>query len=469
MGVKRCLSFILALLLLGCAGFHNPDLYFSGLTTHLQQGNFSQALEQVEQGRTQQFYSKKDRVLYYLDKGAVLYYAGEYEQSNVALQAAENAMEELFTKSISNAAASLLLNDNMLAYSGEVYENFYVNIFKALNYLNMKKFDDAYVEIRRVNVKLRELSDKYEEMVQKMNASKDADIPIRAQSLNFHNNALAHYISYLIFRAEKEWDNCRISLNNVKSAVQTHSDIYQNSLPDFILEDMKTFSREGNYAIRPDRLHRLTMLSFVGSSPKKREIGGKITTYDNAIGISELDIPITLPNIPFPGMKAGYHFKFAFPILQEGSSIVNRIDVMINGHRAGRLYLFEDLGKIAVHTFKTKRDIIYFKTLIRTVIKGLAAAEAKKKLREETKANELGGWLINTLVDAGVDATEHADLRCWRTMPQHCYIGEVKVKPGVYEVALEYFDVNNQLIASQNFGSVKTDPNINILDSVFLY
>ncbi len=466
---KVCYLVSVVFLLLNCAGMRNSAVYFSGINTHLQKGNFQQALDHIEQGRTQQYYTKKDRVLYYLDKGMVLHYNGDYQQSNLSLEQAETSMEELFTQSISKAAASMLLNDTVLPYSGEIYENIYVNIFKALNYLNMNKFDDAYVEVRRVNVKLRELSQKYDEMVQKMNASDEAEIDIKAKSLDYHNNALAHFISYLIFRAEKEWDNARISLTNLQSAVQTHSNIYSRSLPGFLDEDLRVLQSNRLSVFRNDRSHRLTFISFVGNPPRKQEVGGQITTYKNAIGISKLDIPVSLPNIPFPGMKPGYHFKFAFPILREGSTLIRRIDVHIDGRKRGDLFLFEDMGKIAVHTFRTKRDIIYFKTLIRAVVKGLAAAEAKKKLREETKANELGGFLINTLVDAGVDATEKADLRCWHTMPQHCYIGEFRVEPGQHRVVLKYFDRNNRLIATQDFGTLKSEPDINLIDTSLLY
>ena len=58
------------------------------------------------------------------------HYNGDFEQSNTLLSKAETAFDELYTKSIGRAAASMLLNDNILEYSGEDYEDIYLNIFK---------------------------------------------------------------------------------------------------------------------------------------------------------------------------------------------------------------------------------------------------------------------------------------------------------------------------------------------------
>ncbi len=78
-------------------------------------------------------------MLYYLDLGMLHHYAGNYAKSNEFLQKAEYAIEELFTASVSKIATSLLLNDNALDYSGEDYEDIYLNIFKALNFIALGK------------------------------------------------------------------------------------------------------------------------------------------------------------------------------------------------------------------------------------------------------------------------------------------------------------------------------------------
>jgi len=98
--------------------------------------------------------------------GMLYHYDGDYVKSNEFLTEAEYAIEDLYTKSVGKAVASMLLNDNALDYFGEDYEDIYLNIFKALNYFHMNKSEDAFVEIRRVNNKLNLLEDKYKKNCQ---------------------------------------------------------------------------------------------------------------------------------------------------------------------------------------------------------------------------------------------------------------------------------------------------------------
>ncbi len=469
--MKSRMYFIVTLavaIVIGCASTRTNVNFFDTINANLQKADFNATIAQIEKGRELKEYTKKDRVLYYLDKGAVLYYMGQYKESAKHLNQAELDMEALFTKSISSAAASLLLNDNALPYFGEVYENLYVNILQAMNYINLEMFDDAYVEIRRVNEKLQELSDKYNELVQNMNQSDESEIKVQAKSLNFHNDVLAHYLSFLIFRAAREYDNCRISLLKMQQAWKTHTDIYNHEMPGLIKKQLILSSSRKEFIEQNEQHPKLNIVAFTGQAPRKKAVGGKITTYEDAIGISSLEFPVPLPNIPFPGMKEGYHFKFAFPILEKGYSQVDHIDAVIDGQMAGRLHLLENLGQVAFHTFETKKDIAYLKTIIRTVSKGLAAAEAKEKLRKETEANDFWGAIMDAAVDIGVDATENADLRCWRTMPNMCYIGEFNVNPGEHEILLKYYNKQKQLLHSQRWPAYNVRNSLNLIDAAFL-
>ncbi len=157
-------------------------------------------------------YADKDRVMLHLDKGIIFHYQDNYEESNKEFEAAEDAIEELYTKSISKGVFSFLLNDNSLAYDGEVYEDLYINIFKALNYLHLNDFDGAYVETRRrITNKLKELDVKLNQQINQLNSSDDSKFEISSVNLDYYNNVLANYLSFLIFRAEGEFDDSRIS------------------------------------------------------------------------------------------------------------------------------------------------------------------------------------------------------------------------------------------------------------------
>jgi len=105
---------------------------------------------------------------------------------------------------------------------------------------------------------------------------------------------------------------------------------------------------------------------------------------------------------------------------------------------------------------------------LRTVTKGLAAAEAKKKLKKEADANKILGAFIDFAVDAGVDASERADLRCWSTMPQKCYIGQVPLSAGKHQVQLIFLDRNGDEVDRQWVDNVELNEKINLLECTSL-
>ncbi len=455
------LRYILLLPLLAfiiqCASSLSYVNFFNTIVNDLQLGNYQTALKKIDLGRKENKYTVKERVLYYLDKGAVHYYVGNYQQSIENLEKADRAMEELFTKSVSQMASSWLVNDNVIDYYGEIYENVYVNVFKAMDYLDLNKSEDALVEVRRVNTKLQELEEKYGKMINSFNKSGKSKVKVKDTDVKFYSDALAHYLSYLIFRMDGEEDESRISRQKIKEAFATQPKVYYFSLPGPIRKRMPDINET-----------TLNVLAFTGPAPVKEPVGMLITSYDGYLGISDLSKSIALPNYPFPGMKAGYHFKFSFPVIRRQGSKIAYIKVFVDGNYKGSLELLEDMGKVAQHTFEQRKNFIYIKTLIRTVTKGLAAAKAKDELRKRSGNNLLGNILINAAVDAGVDATEKPDLRCWRTMPQNCYIGEFFIPKGKHTVEVQFLTRDNLLIQSKRVDNYEMKNNVNILDFVSL-
>ena len=119
-------------------------------------------------------------MLYYLDAGILHHLNENWEKSNELLHDAENEIQRLQSKSIAHGMASIVLSDSSLEYSGEDYEDIYINVFKALNYLKLGETENAFVEIRRVNDKLYFLEEKYARMAKEMNEDPEARIDRRA-------------------------------------------------------------------------------------------------------------------------------------------------------------------------------------------------------------------------------------------------------------------------------------------------
>ncbi len=443
-----------ALLMMSCSSVMTNTEFYDPVIDYLRSGDYGSAVEYIETAEKEGEYADKDRVLLFLDKGVVYHYAGMYEKSNQAFHQAEYLIDSLYTKSISKGAASLLLNDNALDYSGEVYEDLYINIFKALNYLHLGKFDDAYVEVHKISDKLKEFNVYFKEAVAEIQKYDENKIEFDAEEIDFYNDAFADYISHLIYREEGEDDNSRISIEKAKDAWENYPEVYNYEMPTPLKET------------ETERITTLNIIAFSGNAPIKVPVGARITTFDGWIMISDpTDFHVT--PIPFPGIKNGWNFKFEFPDLQEVGTVVENIEVYINGNHAGNLELLENISNVADKTFQTRKSMIFFKTAMRAIAKGISAGMAGEEIKKNTKDKALGDVLA-FLFNAAVDMTEHADLRTWRTIPGYSFTAEIPIDEGTYDIEIRFVGLKEQTLKTVKYKNFPIKSGLNVLEAFYL-
>ncbi len=443
-------------LLAGCAGLRSHKEQFADVDRQIAAQQYSSAVSLLEASKDR-CYEKKDRVLYYLDLGMLYHYAGNARRSNECLTNAEEAIDELYTKSISKAAASLLLNDNVLDYSGETYEDIYLNVFKALNYLQQNQYDEAYVEIRRIDNKLATLEDRYGKIAEEYNSVGDAHKKFSVAKIQFHNSALGRYLSALMYRAEGKDDDAQLDLEKFDEAWHSQSQIYNFPEPE-----CEEYFQESEKA-------KIDFFSFVGKSPQLFARTLTIHTFKDAIAIytSNGKNEQQLEMIPWPKMTDGYHFKFALPYMEKFGSKVARISVEIDHGPAVDLQTLESLENVTEDTYKMKEKIVYIKTIIRTIVKGIANEKANVELDKKTG----GGWmgeLTRAATSAAVDVSEQADLRLSRYFPAKVLIGEAEVNPGNHHITLKYYDANGLLLYIDEKDINVAQTGLNLVQSFYL-
>jgi len=220
----------------------------------------------------------KDEVIYYIDMGMLHHYAGNYTLSNELLSKAEIAIENNFTKSLTQYGTSLILDDRALNYYGEDYEDIYLNVFKSLNYFKLNNFEAAGVEIRRVNEKLILLQDKYNKLANEMNNSRDAKKikrSFKTSSIKFHNSALSRYLSSIYYCYEKKYDDARIDIQHLYKAFKQQSKMYGFSIPQSIFSKYECLvENEPEICLKSKKSANIHVISFTGRLPEK-----KIKTY----------------------------------------------------------------------------------------------------------------------------------------------------------------------------------------------
>ena len=193
------------------------------------------------------------------------------------------------------------------------------------------------------------------------------------------------------------------------------------------------------------------MVALAGLSPTKEALNLRIRTDKdlNLVQILYTDSGGTASEYGHIPMKvsADYYFKFAIPHMITYPSEVASIRAVVNGDVIGKLQLIEDVGKIAVETFRAKKSLIYLRSVARAVAKGLAAHKLKKKV----DSGGLDGWLKKVAVDVAMDAIENADLRCSHLLPGQIYVGDFEIEPGNYDLTVEFLDKNGAVIGYNNY------------------
>ena len=141
---------------------------------------------------------------------------------------------------------------------------------------------------------------------------------------------------------------------------------------------------------------------------------------------------------------------------------------MVDDKQATELELIEKIDKVALETYKLKEPLIYLKTITRTVAKGLAAAEGKKKIEKEI-SNPVLGFAARLAADVAVDATENADLRISRFFPGKALVGQVEVTEGMHNFKIEYYSKNGTLLWVDDLGDKNVSKKgLNLFESFYL-
>lgn len=455
-----CLGFSFLFLLGACASSRTLQEQYLEAREPLARRDFTGAAAVIEQHK-RKTYKKKDRVLFYLDAGMLYHYAGEYEKSNVALEAAEQGIEALYTKSISKILASGGLNDNALDYAGEDYEDLYLNVFKGLNYMALGLYEDALVEVRKVQIKLNILEDRYRNAVAEYNASTEAEGELPIPESPFHNDVLARYLSCLLYRLEKSPDDMRIEYEKLLHAFEEQPSLYDFPPP--------YFSRE----LGEDEGVNLSIISFTGLSPVKKAKTFYLTTVENGVILNTAEEDESYVKnltgftiLPIPGVPGEYHFKLEYPVMENLGSRVDHV-VLKLGDEQYDLSLIEDMQGICHEVYRRKQPLVLGRTVMRIVLKGVVKEAGKAAVNDMTGQGPMS-FLLGLIMDVAVDLTENADLRISRYFPAFAHAIDLRVLPGAYPLQIDYYG-QGQLLFRDDRGIVNIEPRkANFFESCYL-
>jgi hypothetical protein len=405
----------------------------------VHRGDYRESLTLIE-GNKEKIYREKDVILYYLDAGMLNHYVSDYRESARLLQTGERAIEDAFTKSITMEIGSYILNDTTREYDGEDYEDIYINTFNALNYYHEDELEDALVEIRRMNNKLQFLASKYgiiTNNLQKKALEESVQIPPdpAAEEISFNNSALARYLGMLFYRGSGRYDDARIDRDQIRIAFANAPGVYNFPVPASIDEELDI----------PRGKARFNVLGFGGLSPVKEE---------------EI-LRILIPN--------SRYIKIALPVMAYRPSAIAGIEVRFDSGETFNLELLENIEAVARETFNEKRRLIYLKSVIRAVIKGVASSVLDAAADNVKGDTGMVLELFSIGAQVFAEASEKADLRISRYFPAKAYAGGITLEPGRYSYTINYYSKNGGTIASFRQENVEIRANsLNLAEAVCL-
>ncbi len=438
---QRARILIYSVLCLVCVSCVTTSRYDSPVSDHVAGSEFSEAVSYIEKNQ-QEMYTQNDLVLKSLDLGLLAHYNRDYTYSSAQLSEAERLMFEYYTKSVSQSVGSFLLNDNVIDYAGDPYEDIYTNLFMAINYLAQGNIESAFVEIRRFDNKQKELSLSYQGVIQQAQSQVETGFEQEndfSGVVEFHNSALARYLSMLLYRSQGLVDSAEIDYKYIQSAFSMQRSIYDFPIPSTINEELSVPGEKG----------RLNVISFTGLAPTKYEETVRLNTIST-------------------------YFKLAMPVMQKRNSIIKAVDVEILSYSTGethniRLEKLESIENIALDTFKQKQALIYMKAAARALAK--SATTAILDDQADRYSGEIG-LLFSVLKIASAvsnEVTEQADIRTSRFFPAVASVGGITLDPGTYLVSVRYLDYSDRTILAEEFPGVNVRPDtLNFLESVCL-
>ncbi|HEX2613109.1 MAG TPA: hypothetical protein VHO02_05925 [Fibrobacteria bacterium] len=447
-----------ALFLGGCA--NSALVRYEKIAKRAASQDYLEAAKSVRANR-ESLYGSHSRLLYEMDLGLLYHYAGRYDSSIVFLARAADTYESLYTRSVTNEAASLLVNDNVRPYRGRPYEVMWLRVFQAFNYLALGDLDGARVEMRQAQL----LVDEY-----RRKAGNDKD--------GYRDDPLYRGIAALVYEALGERDDAAIS---AYFAVKAHRDAKEPVPPRMAA----TACRLLRAADRPDDIRLLELecpdtvsaspgadsgtvvvVGEIGRSPAVGETmfwgswirdGVIVYQYRDANGKTVTDA-LAVPDLSSTGSgstrsgrstRSGTTFsiKWAMPSLRKVSSRSQALSVAdAAGSGATRGEPWGEAGDELKRDLERNRTTVLIRTVTRVALRTLAAEKAKAELRTDNP-------FLNLLTNLGTDflsgQLEQADARSWFLLPGTVQVARITAPAGKRTLQVGAVDASGQTVRSE--------------------
>jgi len=375
--------------------------------------------------------SKKDRVLYLLNKGMVLRMKRDFVASNVAFEAAKTEMARLYAASVSENTLSVMVNDSTVSYSGDNYEQILLHLYMALNYLELGKIDAARVEALQIDEQLREFAEK-------------------SPGSKFAEDAFTLYLTGLIYEDRGEWSDAMISYRSAYKAYKKYLANYGEAMPSTLKVDLMRMAKQQGLTDELEKYKSefgIELPSKKGVAPDQGEL---VFVLNNGLAPIKREKAI---NSFDPA--SGTMVRISLPVYESRRNNVVAARITVNNMQT-TTELMENIDVIARRNLDEHMPAIIARSVARAVVKTVASTRARQAA-SNNKNNDNGamlGMLGALALQVAAVATEQADTRSWLTLPSNIQLGRLSLPAGSYSVKVELLGLNRQVVAIQDYPGI---------------
>lgn len=411
------------LLLSACASYYQKN---QALMESIYRGDYAHASKQLDEGKLKK--QKRNKLLYFLNKGTVLFMNNQPEESNKYFQQADYFIED-YQKNIGLKAASFLTNPSIQIYEGENFEKVMVHYYTTLNYLQQGLLDQALVECKRMQLKLDKITDYYK------------------GKNKYKNDAFVHLLTGIVYDAQRDYNSAFIAYRNAyKIYNEEYATNLNTSVPEQLKEDLirtallTGFSEEARQYQNEFNLKHITLENFKNTSslvcfwnngfgPIKDQWSVNFTITPGANGwvnFVNLDLGLNFPFYAGNDSKSINSLKVirvAFPKYISREPVYTNAKIVIDSLNLQQpLYLAQNINKIAYVSLQDRMLKEMSEALLRLAVKQVAAAQ----LRKENDALGSALSVVNAI-------SEQADTRNWQTLPNTINYTRINLPNGTHQ------------------------------------
>lgn len=420
--IQKVLVILLVFIFSGCASYHAKSIQYQ---SQVQDGLFNEASKNIDSNKFLK--KKRNKLLYYLEKGKISHLKGDYKTSNELFNQADLFIED-YQKSIKDRIVSIITNPEKKTYNAEDFEKVAIHYYKSLNYIFLNKLDDALVEAKRINLQLQKINEKYPE----------------GKKNRYTSDAFALNLQGLLYEATGNINDAFISYrNSIDLYLLNKGNYFGVPIPEQLKTDVLRTADQLGFINEKERYSKLLDTSY---TPVVNKNGEAIIFWENGlipykdqtfysftvlpgtnsgllnINNDELGLNLHLPISSSNNSKGSFSdldiFNVAFPKYVYRKPYHQTAKIVLDSTD----YPFQLAQNYSDIAFKTLKD----RTLreIGEVVLRLAV----KKTSEYTLKNKNEN--LGALLGIFNAMTERSDTRNWQTLPSTISYTRVPLKKG---------------------------------------